>query len=78
MIDWGCVPKEDLEKVAFLNQVGSVPPHEFKSRLLGCAPIKSEGSVIRTADFYGVDPNGYDLFSSDEERVSMLAKYGIK
>jgi hypothetical protein len=77
-INWSEVPENEKEKVAFLYQVGSLNADEWKSRFpLGRAVMKNEGGCIRTADFWGVDPNGYDLFSSDEERLNLLTKYGI-
>jgi hypothetical protein len=77
-INWSEVPENEKEKVAFLYQVKSFNRDEWKSRFpLGCPTLKDEGGCIRTADFLGVDPNGYDLFSSDEERLNLLTKYGI-
>ena len=63
------------EKIAFLRQVGGLTKVEFLSRFpLGCPPLKNEGQPIRTADFYGVNPDGYDLFQSDNERLALLAE----
>jgi hypothetical protein len=70
---------EEREKVAFLLQVGRLSEAEFHSSYpLGRATLKKEGSIIRTADFWWVDPSGYDLFDSDEERISLLDKHSIK
>jgi len=77
-VNWSAVPDNEKEKVAFLCQVRSLDADEWKSRFpFGRAALKNEGGCIRSADFWGVDTNGYDLFSSDEERIGLLTKYGI-
>jgi hypothetical protein len=66
------------EQTAFLRQVGAMTKDEFLVRFpLGRPCLKSEGMEIRTADFYGVDPNGYDLFDSEDERLALLKYLGL-